>query len=265
MVAKWIVCTAVLASSGTIAQTLGTNVVARVTERVNAGDCVGAVTILKTGLADNTPGTALLAGTMYERGICLKQNWDSAVGNYILAHERGEPAAAYRLAAGYAAPLGGPDPAAALWWIGQSNAKNLQQPCHVPESEQSDPDRFVAALQKWTPARIAECNYVAGVFATVVSDVLLSRELVWTHKEGQMVLRFKPALGEIDVWATTTGGVFSNALPAGQEASRRAARSTGLESSIKNIADSALVRYPKPPGLDPVSIQMIGFTVGRNR
>jgi hypothetical protein len=265
MVAKWIFCTLVLAGSSAVAQPFGTNVVARATERVNAGDCAGAVAVLKTGLADNTPGAALLAGTMYERGICLKQDWDSAVGNYVIAHDRGEAAAAYRLAAGYAAPLGGPDPAAALWWIGQSDIKTLRQPCQVPESERADPDRFVAALQKWTPARIAECNYVAGVFATVASAVKLSKELALARQESQLMVRFRPATADIDVWTTTSGGVFGGAMPEGQEAARRATRSSPFEATFKNIAADAVARYPRPPGLDPAVTVMMGIVYGSTR
>lgn len=241
------------------------NVAARVTERVNASDCVGAVHLLKTGLADNDPGAALLAGTMYERGICLKQNWDSAVGNYILAHDAGDPAAAYRLAAGYATPLAGPDPAAALWWMSKSGGKSLQEPCQIPESERADPDRFVAVLQKWTPARIAGCNYVVGVVASVAGDVQFSREIVMTRQAGTLIVRFTPAQADVDVWTTTSGGVFSSAMPNGLEQTRRATRQSGFENGVKKIAERALARYPQPPGLDPVWTQYLGITFGSTR
>ena len=69
-------------AGGAMAQSYD-SVVSQVTERVNARDCAGALAGLQAGLAENRPAVALLAGTMYERGVCLKPDWDTAVGHYI--------------------------------------------------------------------------------------------------------------------------------------------------------------------------------------
>jgi len=241
------------------------SVVSQVTERVNARDCAGALAGLQAGLAENRPAVALLAGTMYERGVCLKPDWDTAVGHYIVAHDGGEKAAAYRLAAGYAAPMGGPDPAAALWWFGKSaSGVKWLGTCAVPPADRIDPDRFVAVLQTWAPARIAGCNYVTGLIATLSAEIQFSREIRRARQAGTLHARILPALGTIDVWTAVDSGVFSAAEAPETAFMRRAARPSSLENVIRKMADAALARYPQPPGLDPAWTQTVQITYGQD-
>ena len=87
---------------------------------IAAQDCRQAVERLKSGLKNEYPEVFLLAGSMYENGICVQRDWDRAVTFYVQAHDAGEKDGAARIAAGYADPANGADVAAALWWAMQT-------------------------------------------------------------------------------------------------------------------------------------------------
>ena len=231
------------------------NAVVDVIERIAAKDCAGAIKLLNAGLAADSPRVALLAGNMYEQGICLKPNLDRAAGYYITAHNGGERAAAYRLAAAYASREAGPDTAAALWWLRQTDGQYGGEHCGVGDAPKDDPDRFVAVLQTWTPARLAACNYLAGVVATVAGEVQYPKAPHRFEPEGTVMVRFTPALSKIDIWTLAGAGAFSEARPDSEKYQQRATRKSRFESVVREIADRALVRYPQPPGLDPAWIQ----------
>lgn len=229
--------------------------VADVIERVNAKDCAGAIKRLNAGIAADSPRVALLAGNMYEQGICLKPDLDRAAGYYITAHNGGESAAAYRLAAAYAMPAAGPDTAAALWWLKQTKARMGEQYCDVEKSDADDPERFVAALQKWTPVRLATCTYLAGVVATIAGESQYPRGPTMVEPEGTVMVRVTPALANVTIWTLGEGGVFSAARADGEKYQQRASRSSRFEGMVREIADRALARYPKPAGADPALVQ----------
>lgn len=231
------------------------NAVIDIIERVNAKDCAGAIERLNAGLAADSPRVALLAGNMYEQGICLKPNLDRAAGYYITAHNGGEHAAAYRLAAAYATPEAGPDPAAALWWLKQTKGRFGEQRCDVDKLDAEDPDRFVAALQKWSPARIATCNYLAGVVATIAGEAQYPRGPHQFEPDGTVMVRVTPALANVTVWTLKEDGVFSAARADGEKYQQRATRRSRFERVVKEIADRALARYPQPAGVDPTWVQ----------
>jgi hypothetical protein len=228
----------------------------KVAEYATRGDCAEALKLVRSGLAANSPRAALLAGAMYEHGICLKQNWESAVAHYVIAHDGGEHAASLRLAAGYATPAAGPDVGAALWWMDQSGVTG-SAPCTVEKSERGDPERFVAALQKWTPARLAGCNYWAGVMATIAGET----QYPWQRRPlqpeptlepgGTVAVRFTPGLATVDIWTVGDRGLFSASGSAGDALQLRASRKSRLEKDVRLVADRALARYPQPPGIAP--------------
>jgi hypothetical protein len=224
-----------------------------VLDRIDARDCPGAIKKLNAGMAEKYPGIALLAGSMYENGVCLKQSWDSAMRYFVIAHRGGEEAAAYRLAAGYASPLAGPDPAAALWWIRQSRISSLAPRCLVDPPAATDSDLFIAALQKWTPARLAACNYVVGVMATVAGETQYPTRAYEAVLDGTLRIVFTPALPKIDV---TTEETTERIMPGGRTgreiAERTAPQFTGaFERDARKNAERALARYPQPAGIDP--------------
>lgn len=265
-VAKWMMAGVLGIATAAMAQTTAryeNKLESLVAEHATAGDCAGALKLIHAGLDVNSPRAALLAGAMYEHGICLKQNWDSAVGNYVIAHNGGERAAALRLAAGYATQAAGPDAAAALWWLNQSGTMNETGQCAVAKPERADPDRFVAVLQTWTPARLTACNYLVGVVATISGEAQYPYERRTLEPEGKVIVRFTPAAPKIDIWTPAEGGLFSAAPPAGEEYKAHATRKSRFEKAVQVIADRALARYPQPAGMDPAWFYDVGFTFDR--
>jgi hypothetical protein len=113
-----------------------------------------AIGALNNGLAAAYPGVLLMAGTMFDEGLCLKPNWERAERLYLRAQKAGHRGGRLRLIAGLAAP--GSDPAAALWWAQQENGP-LPSPCPVPEMAAFDAERFVAELKLSSPQRVAAC------------------------------------------------------------------------------------------------------------
>lgn len=264
--AKWMMAGLLGTANAAMAQTTTryeSKLEGLVAEHVTSGDCAGALKLIHGGLAANSPRAALLAGAMYEHGICLKPNWDSAVGNYVIAHNGGEHAAALRLAAGYATKAAGPDAAAALWWLSQSGTMQETGQCAVDKAERGDPDRFVAVLQTWTPKRLTECNYVVGVVATISGETQYPYERRTLEPEGRVIVRFQPGIPKVDIWTPAERGLFSAAPPAGQQYAARATRKSRFEQTVQVIADRALARYVQPAGIDPAWFYDVGFTFER--
>lgn len=222
--------------------------------RIKAGDCAGAAARLDARLAsDNYPEVNLLAGSMFEHGICLKPNWDHAVTFYIKAFDGGQRAAAHRLMAGFAAPEHGPDMAAALWWANRPNNEFSVKDCHVSEAVRNDPDRFVEELRAWPQARLAMCNYMVGVLATISGEIRYPEKALRFNLGGDFKLRFAPAVPRVDIKSAQTkeyqtlGWVDGKALD-GQKS--RSVKGT-FEDAIRQSADRALKRYAQPAGIPP--------------
>lgn len=218
--------------------------------RIEARNCASAVDRLKAWLNKDVPKVALLAGTMYEHGVCVKRDWSKAVSFYTLAFEGGLTEAAERLAAGYADPANGPDIAAALWWGRQGRSFNVQF-CTVSKEAADDPDRFVAELNAWKPSRLTGCNYVVGVMSTVTAELKYPKLGVAHQVGGDVDLRFFPGLARIEVKQgeareyALLGWVDGDTL-----GDRRTKKVTGIfEKTLSDVANRALARYPQPPGL----------------
>jgi hypothetical protein len=242
------------AHKGAAANSLRANQILRdARELIEKGDCEGALKPLNAGLAEKLPPVQLMAAVMFDHGICFKADWDKAVQLYALAHEGGEHAAAFRLAAGAAAPERGPDVGSALWWLAHAKPAVPVQGCELPPDTRDDPERFDAYLNSWPQDKLLRCNYAAGLVATVAGEVHYpSRALSWAVG-GDYVVRFTPGLGRIDMKSGKTRefqlmGVFnSHAL---QE--RKSTRVTdGFVENLKQVSQRALERYPRPTGIDP--------------
>jgi TPR repeat protein len=221
-----------------------------VTIRIEARDCVSAVERLKAGLNKDMPKVALLAGTMYEHGVCVKRDWSKAVLFYSLAFNGGLTEAADRLAAGYADPANGPDVAAALWWGRQGRSFNVPF-CAVSKEAAGDPDRFITELNTWKPSRLAGCNYVVGVMSTVRAELKYPKLGVAYQVGGDVDLRFLPGLARIEV---KQGDAREYALLGWVDGDtirdRNTKQVTGIfEKTLSDVANRALARYPQPPGL----------------
>lgn len=235
-------------------------IVDEVRHLIAARDCGAAVRQLKVGLEEARSEVALLAGSMYENGICVKRSWDRAVTFYIQAHEGGEAEAAERLAAGFADPAQGPDAAAALWWtlhgrirphfIGGSG-------CAVAREAEQDPDRFVAALRGWDPARLAICNYIVGVVAAISADVKYPRRSQVAAMRSEATVRFLPAVPRIELKQGPEGEFRLAGWRDGDAAGEREAgpAAQGFETMFRDAARRALRRYPQPAAI-PAGLQL---------
>lgn len=221
-----------------------------VLDAVTQRDCAAAVKQLNAGLAKAYPEVYTLAGGFYEEGVCVKANWERAVSLYQRAQGQGHPGVAARLAAGYAAPVGGPDKAAALWWAYRAKTA-LPSACTGAAAQADDPDRFVAALQAWPAHQLDGCVYVAGVMARLQADIEdpgLAKSL---GLAGQVKVNFVPAKSQIEVAEKTAEarmdiGRLAEGVARGDD--EKAAR-LALGSYLRERADKALQRYAKPAEL----------------
>jgi len=229
----------------------GVKAAAVITDRINLKDCSGAVADLKAGLKQEFAEVALLAGAMYEHGVCVQRDWNRAVPFYVQAWQGGIEKAADRLAAGYAAPENGTDAAAALWWASRRR-NNVLRPdgmpsCAVAEAASADIDRFVAELQTWQPSRLAACNYLIGVMSTMAAEVNFPALAIRYKVNGEMTLRFFPGVPRIDV----EQGVFREFQHEGSvdddmKRDRARTRLAGFQKALDEVAERALRRYPRP-------------------
>ena len=213
-------------------------------------DCNLAVKRLKSGLEEGYPEVSLLAGSMYENGICVKRDWSRAVTFYVQAHDAGEADGAARVAAGYADLANGPDVAAALWWARKLPVFRVPH-CSVPKEAMADPDRFVAALAAWPRQQLAVCNYLAGVLATISAEVKYP-ELAARYAIGvDVTLRFLAGLPRIELQRGRSEqyelvGVVSSDKLRDRKSPRVA---DGFEQALSLVANRALARYPHPGGI----------------
>jgi hypothetical protein len=243
---------ALLYAYSAFAATPGEQAAADVTSRIEARNCVQAVERLKDGLRKEYGEVELLAGTLYDHGVCVKRDWSRAVPFYVQAHAHGIKAAAERLAAGYADPLNGPDIAAAIWWAARSRVYTPAS-LGISEAAATDPDRLVAELRAWPPARLANFNYVIGVISTIASEMRYPALAQRYGLGGEVIVRFFPSVQRIEVRRGETReyqllGVYNaNVLR------DRLARpvNNSFDTVVEEIAGRALRRYPKPPGILP--------------
>lgn len=222
--------------------------VQNVLDALDAKDCARAVERLNRGLAKGHPRVFMLAGGMYEEGLCLKPNWERAVNMYLRADQAGDRGGPLRLVAGYAKDRR--DPAAALFWAHRSGQVNWPH-CQVDRAAAEDPDRFVAVLRTWPRERLDACVYVLGVMARVTGDVdYPMRAKAWSIG-GTVQMRFSPAAGTIewntvDIQAYQMGGLIDGTT-ARDQGTRRVHRA--FDEYLRGVSDRALKAYERPAGL----------------
>jgi TPR repeat protein len=213
-------------------------------------DCARAVAQLNAGLAKGHAELMLLAGAMYEEGVCLKPSWERGLALYEKAAAAGRPEALARIAAGYAAPVGGRDNAAALWWALKARTA-MPAACSSVAAWVDDADRFVNALRAWPAGQLGACVYVAAVLATLQGDVAGPDLASAYGYQGKVRFRFDANAGRIDiaeelVVAPQPAGVLADA--AQRESALRASR-VAFSARLRQAADRAQKRYDKPAGL----------------
>ena len=239
----------------------GEHAVAGITHRIQSRDCAGAVEWLKDGLKEKYREVAMLAGTMFEHGVCVRRDWMRAVDFYTQAHAAGMPEGAERLAAGFADPANGPDIAAALWWGWRGRAFKSAE-CGVGKDAVDDPDRFVAELSTWRPERLAYCNYVVGVISTIASE-LRYPELAKIHAlGGDLVLRFLPAVPRVELQKGEWREYPMFGVVSGDTLRDRGSKTvtTSIEKALGEVADRALKRYPQPAGIPADALVQVKYS-----
>jgi hypothetical protein len=228
----------------------GRNTASAIRTRIELQQCDGAVADLKTGLKKEFPEVALLAGSMYDNGICVKRDWDRAVAFYVQAWQGGMKEGADRLAAGYAAPEHGPDTAAALWWASRQRSRPVKG-CTVSPANIDDPDRFVAELQAWPQQQLVVCNYITGVMSMVSAETQYPEWASDLGVGGEVGVRFLPAVPGFEWKKGATQEYRLLGLVDGDNLRGRGSRAVtgGFEKSLREVADRALRRYPHPAGI----------------
>lgn len=209
-------------------------------------DCPGAVAALNAGLAKAYPDVFVLAGAMFEDGICVRPNWDRAISLYQRAIAAGQPTAAARLAAGSASAAGGRDKAATLWWAGQAKTA-LPQACTLP-AVGDDPDKFVAALATWPADRLQACFYSAAVMAMVQSEAASPTLAAQFGLSGRIAMTLLPAQRRIELVPEMVEDTAAPLLGDGAEDERNKRR-RALVAHLQAVADRAYARYGAPPAV----------------
>lgn len=244
-----------------VVETPGESVVTNITLKIEERDCAEAVDWLKYGLKQEYREVMLMAGTMYDNGICVRRDWSRAVGFYTQAHAAGMAKAVERLAAGYADPANGPDVAAALWWA--SKSRSVRDPnCSVGKEAVNDPDRFVAELSTWRPERLAYCNYVAGVTSTIASELRYPDMAAAYAMGGKLTLRFLPAEPRIELQKNESQEFAMVGLINGNWKRDRDSKEIAgsIQKAVTQLADRALKRYPQPKGIPADTVVEMNYT-----
>jgi hypothetical protein len=239
---------------------------AAVTRKIEAQDCQGAVDALKAGLKQGHAEVSLLAGTMYEHGVCVARDWNRAVLFYSQARQSGIKEAADRMAAGYAAPENGADVAAALWWVGKGSiagapGQQVLAPCAVSPAAFDDMDRFVAELRTWPQWQLAMCNYVVGVMASLSAEIRYPELAKAYGVGGEVMLTFLPAAPKIELKKREATeyrllGVFNGDMLRDAGTPRVAG---SFEKALGTVAERALRRYPQPGGIPKEAVFAVRY------
>jgi hypothetical protein len=167
----------------------------RIYEHVREGRCQEAVQLLNQELKSPDAAALLFSGAMYEHGVCVRRNWDRAIGLYVKAAELHSRAARMRLAAGYRDAANGIDIASTLWWA-HAGKVPLPAECEVSGyGPSTTPETFVQTLQRWDAARVNACAYVAAVVAGSLSDPYYPDVDGQARAEGVIELRYEPGEG----------------------------------------------------------------------
>lgn len=209
-------------------------------------DCKGAVKALNKGLASRQPGVILMAASMFEQGICVKAEWDTAARYYQMAHHAGQREALPRLISGYAEK--NRDPGAALWWL--ANNTSLPAPCRSASHLANDPDAFVAALNKWPKGQVEACVYTGGVMMRVMGDIEFPGRAAGTGVFGDAIMHFVPASGAI-TWTSAGTERIAVSREVIQGKNDQTEFNDVFLKHVRAIGERALAQFSKPEGIDP--------------
>lgn len=219
----------------------------RVAAYLASKDCPGAVNALKEGVKARQRDVLLLAGNMFETGLCVKENWDKAAQYYQLADAAGNRAAVPRLAAGYA--VAGRDNAVALWW-------NAHYPVPAPKEcvpkadPETDIDAFEAELKSMPPAVFGACVYMIGVVSAIRAETEFPATAAQHDVFGDVTMEFNPSAGKI-AWrqeSVERGAAGIKDVNKHEYDDRRAIENS-LVTYMESIGNRVLLRFQKPDGI----------------
>lgn len=235
----------------TIAQASERQETAHIERLLGGGQCASAVSAIKSGLAAKKPYIMLLAGNMYEEGLCVKADWDKAAGLYMRAHEAGQRYAIQRLTAGYARP--GNDNGMAIWLSAKiKNQFSYPARCIPAADPVNDQDGFNAALERMPPATFQGCVYLIGVVNELLSQIRYPRVALHNSVSGSFKMNFVPAAGTIswtveDLEVDDSRKAFFRDLAIEGLENPRTIRNS-LITYLQAKSSYALARYPRPAG-----------------
>ena len=208
----------------------------------------------------------MLGGSMFEQGLCLKPNLERAARLYLRAADAGAGGARSRLTALYASPAAGPDKATALWW-GLQAALPLPKACVVGNEQRANTDAFAEALKPWPAGLLDACVYVTGTLAVLDSEFVIKEA---SASSNGIAVNFLPAAGRIDAGVDQVTQTLrdsstrvpeahsmSGVMQSGSAPSPEQLRAQQVQEDLKNLAAQvqsvgrdALVRFPRPMGVD---------------
>lgn len=251
-----------------------------VVKALEAKDCAAAVRELNSALATSAPEAFLLGGSMFEQGLCLKPNLERASRLYMRAADTGAASAHSRLAALYAAPAAGPDKGAAIWW-GLQAGLPLPSACVVPPDRRGDAEGFAKFLGAWPVAQLDACVHVTGVLATLDAEYELKPE---SETGDGIAFDFQPASGKLDLsfaqlnqegkdsraryssaMGSTQRSYARDPSPDQLQAMQAEAAKREFAEQIEGQVRDALVRFPRPAGVDPAWRIRVRVESGRAR
>lgn len=219
--------------------------VAGIHDALRASDCALVASRLNDGLKRKYPSVYLLAGTLYEQGLCLKQDWDRAARLFEQANDAGEPQGRHRMIAGLAE--GGRDRAAAMYWATEVPS-GLPEECLAGRDLRHEPEAYVAQLRRWPAGRLDACVYVVGVANAISGEIEYPSVGAAYAVYGRYRMDFNPATAtveweELDLRLGTMTGAMSGDDVRDRDSGR--VQQT-LRSALQETSHRALRRFTKP-------------------
>lgn len=218
-------------------------------------NCESAVKLLNKSLAEKAPETYLLAGSMYEDGVCLKKSWEKAIHYYSLAQQaplnprlpQTQRLALSRIIGTLAKDHR--DPGTALWWASGVGDIGPAE-CHSADHLRDDPDAFTAALNNWGAAKLSACVYTIGVLHRIMGDVNYPRDAAQQGMSGAFEMTFIPSQANIS-WRTLDSSRLSVSHVAQPGNSEARLIKRQFIDFFEAISKRALTDFPKPDNIEP--------------
>jgi hypothetical protein len=202
-------------------------------------DCPKAVKELNKALQVKSPEVLLMAGAMFEEGVCVKLNIDQATQYFMRADEAKHPRAMNRLIAMYARD--GRDPASALWWANRSR-QQVPLLCRSERAVDDKPDAFVAELNNWPKGQLAACTYTVGVYNRILGLIEFPRDAALKGIFGKVKMQFVPAEARVSWTRDEVGSVPVSGIVAAGETERYVFKSTVMKY-LEGLGERSLMVF----------------------